>query len=304
MPSIIRTLSILLVLALAPGCRGSDEFINQRDSVDVAATPPASQPQESPPDQSPASAPAPQIAPQLDWDVETLLDKLERSAADLNAFTAKVTYQKEDSVLGRLETRTGELIYRLDASNDEKSFAILFEWTIINGRKRQDHKHYIFNGRWLAEIDHANKQFIKREIVAPGRKLDPLKLGEGPFPLPVGQPKAEVLARFDVTKAALPDAGLLKDLQNVDGLLLVPKPGTPESDEFAKVELFYDRQTLLPVGINTESKGDRKTIKLTEIRRNPELDEAALQKLNIQEPDPGEWRVDVRPWTARDERRH
>lgn len=229
--------------------------------------------------------------------VNALLDKLEKNAADLQAFTAKIAYEKEDAVLGRNELRTGELIYRLDPKTGEKSFAALFDSTIINGTKRNSPMHYIFNGRWLAEIDQQKKQFIKREIVPPGKQLDPLKLGEGPFPLPIGQPKSEVLARFDVTMMELPKEGLLKDLKDVDGLLLVPKAGTKEARDFARVGLFYDRKTLLPVGINAiEKNNDRKTIRLSDVQRNPSLTEDDLQKLNIQEPDARQWHIDVRPW--------
>lgn len=245
------------------------------------------------PQDVPAGVPQPQIPAELN----ALLDELEASAEDLHAFTAEVTYEKQDAILGRKELRAGKLIYRLDPHSREKAFAILFDSTIVNNRKRQDPKHYIFNGRWLAEIDAQNKQFIKREIVPPGKALDPLKLGEGPFPIPVGQPKAEVLARFDVTAAEIPGEGMLKELKEVRGLSLRPKPSSKEAEQYAKLDLFYERQSLLPVGIViSETNGDRKTVRLTDAKRNPDLADDQLQKLNIQEPDPREWRIDIRPW--------
>ncbi len=293
----MKTLLALLAIGLL-GCRNAVEGTAHAQSNPPASTQPAQQPPSDPakPAAPAAQPPAAPPGPQLDPAVDDLLTKLEKSATDLNSFTADVTYEKEDVVLGRRELRTGNLIYRLNPDNS-KSFAILFDSTIVNDKKRAEEKHYIFNGRWLAEVDHKNKQFIKREVVPPGKQLDPLKLGEGPFPLPVGQPKAQVLARFDVTKADLPKEGRLKDLRNVDGLLLVPKPGGPQAQDFAKVELFYDRETLLPVGIHTvEANGDHKTIRLTKVQRNPVLDAAALAKLDIKEPDAREWRIDVRPW--------
>lgn len=305
---LIKMMTPLVYMVLL-ACHPTDEMNRGGDAAPLPQTAPATHPS---PQTHPVPAQPPETighldppvaddgGPDLDPDVEALLDKLERSAGDLTAFTAKVAYEKQDTVLGRREVRRGDLIYRLEPQTGEKSFAILFETTQVGPRLRNDPQHYVFNGRWLAEIDHANKQFIKREVVPPGKQLDPLKLGEGPFPLPVGQPKAQVLARFDVTKAQLPKEGSLNDLQNVDGLLLVPKANTTEARDFTKVELFYDRQTLLPVGINLiEANGDRKTIKLTEIERNPALDEAALRKLSVEEPDPREWRIDVRPWVDR-----
>jgi hypothetical protein len=237
------------------------------------------------------------IAP-LDPGVGDVLARVEAAAKDLESFTADIAYEKESAELGRREVRTGQIIYRVDPETKAKSFAILFDFVIVNRVRRENKKHYIFNGRWLVEIDEQQKQFIKREIVPPGKTLDPLKLGEGPFPLPIGQSRDEVLARFDVTKPEeLPDEALLKDIDMADGLLLVPKPGTAEFNEFARVEIYYDRATSLPVGIfAVEADDGRKIVRLRDLKRNPTLDAAELKKLDIAEPDPKEWRIDIRPW--------
>ena len=285
-----------MLMGLIQGCQVNAAASQTQPAASTAPAHPAqSQPASQPIAKDDGAKPA---QPQLSEKVNDLLEKLQKNAIDLNAFTAGVMYEKEDAMLGRKELRTGEIIYRVDPQTKEKSFAISFDFAIVNGRKRQETRRYIFNGRWLAEIDDTQKQFIKREIVPPGKQLDPLKLGEGPFPLPIGQPKAEVLARFDVTSAELPQQGLLKDLQNVEGLLLVPKPGTQEAKEYVKVELFYDRQTLLPVGIHmVDPNGDQKTVKMMDMHRNPALTESEVAKLDIRDPDPREWRIDVRPWT-------
>lgn len=266
---------------------------------DALTQPPASAPSSQPGEAAPAEEGQPPViapvAQAIDPELDALLTRLEASAKDLTSFSARITYEKEDALLGRPELRTGEIIYRIDGEN--KSFAVLFDSRIINNRKESRLYHYIFDGRWLAEIDQEARQFIKREIVPPGKILDPLKLGEGPFPLPIGQAKSEVLQRFLVTKAEVPANGLLKSLKDVDGLLLIPKPNTPESREYQRVEIFYDRATSLPVGINAiECNDDRKTVKLADLQRNPTMDAAMLSKLNIAEPDPRQWKIDIRPW--------
>lgn len=230
--------------------------------------------------------------------VEKLLDELELAAGDLQAFTADVHYVHMEALLGRREIRTGELIYRVDATDASKSFAILFNSLIVGDRRQSQQKHYIFSDRWLVEIDHANKQFISREIVPPGRQLDPLKLGEGPIPLPIGQPKHEVLGRFDVTLLeGVPQEGPLAGLANVDGMRLVPKEGTNEAREYQHVDLYYDRTTRLPVGIETlETNDDRKIVRLRNVQHNPRLSDEQLQQLSIETPDPAEWAIDRRPW--------
>jgi hypothetical protein len=294
----ISLLISMTVCSFAVGCQ----------SATPAATAPATSSAEPPilaPDDEPLPPgvevnrddPDKAIAP-LDPGVGDMLDRIEAASKDLKSFTAAIVYEKQDEILGRREMRTGEIIYRVDPQTKEKAFAVIFDAVIVNKVKRPSDRHYIFNGRWLVEIDHENKQFIKREIVPPGKTLDPLKLGEGPFPLPIGQSKEEVLERFDVTMMqGLPEENLLKDLANVDGLLLVPKPGMPEFDEFARVALFYDRETSLPVGIfAVEANADRKIVRLRDLKRNPQLDDATLRKLDIAEPDPKEWRIDIQPW--------
>lgn len=230
--------------------------------------------------------------------VIALLDTLEHSAADLRSFTASIHYEVEDALLGEKVIRKGELVYRVEPEGGEKSFAILFESKIANGRKRDQLKHYVFSDGWFVEVDHQEKLFIKRQVVAEGEEYDPLKLGEGPFPLPIGQPREEVLARFDVSLIELPETGPLAKLKGktaVDGLRLIPKPDSAAAKDYAHIELFYDRDTRLPVGIDLiEVNGDRKTARLEGLQRNPLLDEAALAKLSIIEPDPTEWRIDIR----------
>jgi len=247
--------------------------------------------------------PAPDDPPNADdaFPVHQLLDRVESSAANLESFTASVYYETYDDLLDRREIRLGKLIYRItrpdDAERDITSFAVLFDSLIIGARRSNRMKHYIFHDRWLAEVDHEARQFIKRELVPPGRQLDPLKLGEGPIPLPIGQPKDEVLARFEVTLIERPDDGPLAKLDNVDGLLLIPREGTPEADEYRRVELFYDQETNLPVGINAiELNGNRKTVRLSDVKRNPDLTDEQLQHLSIEEPDPRRWSIDVRPY--------
>lgn len=227
-----------------------------------------------------------------------LLDRLETAAADLESFTAEIIYENWDDLLGRREIRQGKIIYQIDPDTDAKNFAILFESLTVNQRRQTRLRHFVFRDRWLAEIDHEAKQFIKRELVPPGRQLDPLKLGEGPVPLPIGQPKDEVLKRFKATLIDPPDdeLALLRGLDEVDGLRLIPREGSPEARDYQRIDLYYDRATSLPVGINViEANSNRKTVRLRNMQRNPELTDEQVEQLSIDEPDPREWSIDIRP---------
>ena len=234
-----------------------------------------------------------------DSEAVALLRKLEKGGDDLRAFTADIFFEEADALLGDVIRRSGEVIFQADPAEAVRSFAIAFDEVIANNRKREQQKRYVVSGRWLVEIDPEQKLFIKREIVPQGREFDPFKLGEGPVPLPVGQSADEVLHRFEASLAELPETGPLSKLRGkveVDGLELIPKPGRDVAEEFERIELFYDRATLLPVGVNViEVNGDRKTARLDNVRRNPQLTEQELEKLDITEPDPREWRIDIQP---------
>ncbi len=255
------------------------------------------------PHEPPTTQPQPEVEPDP---VEDLLDRLERSSADLRDFQARIRYDIWDAVTEEKQIRSGELIYQVDPDDGSKRFAILFDTFIFGNRQEKEAKHYIFADGWLVEVDHNRKQFIKRQIVAPGKTFDPLKLGEGPFPLPIGQPKTEVLARFDVKLLDAPSDPLLAKMltdRDVEGMVLFPKPNTPEAEKFQRVELFYDRKTMLPIGINAvaadaidpddPNSRNRKMVLLMDLKRNEGVDESTL---SIEEPDKRQWDIDIRPW--------
>ena len=244
----------------------------------------------------------PDIIPVDDPELDALLDKLEATGDELRNFAANITYRKKDGLLNRKETRIGSIVYVSEPveglpGQQIRKFAILFDVLVVNAQRRDRSKHYVFDGRWLAEIDAQSKQFQAREIVPPGRVLDPLKLGEGPFPLPLGQNKREVLTRFIVDWADMPPGGMLVNLENVIGILLVPRPGTDEAREFTRVEVFYDKDSLMPIGVDAVYRnGDRKSVLLKELQHNVELDDDALAKVNIKQPPRDKWVVIIEPW--------
>ena len=179
-----------------------------------------------------------------------LLVRLENAHAGVRDFQAKLIFEKWDAVLERREIRTGRLVF--EKTKDNRRLGILLDRLIIGGRAQDRRKDWIFDGGWLIERDHEARLFLKRQIVAPGENFDPLKLGEGPFPLPVGQPAGEVLARFEVELLDKPsDDNLAARLAKVktEGLLLRPRPATDLARDVERLELFYDTATLIPVGV-------------------------------------------------------
>ena len=248
----------------------------------------------------------PEAAAQPASAAHALLDRIAAADKDLQAITANIRKTKEEKVLRRKEIHLGRLIYLVDRPEPEsetliRKFAILFDkrYHGSGSRLREDVRddHFVFDGRWFADINHAEKQFIKTEIAPPGEHRDPLKLGEGPFPLPIGQDSAEVLARFVVTDAAIPEEGPLSTLprENVQGLHLVPKPNTAIAEDHASFDIYYDLTLNLPIGVAiVNTNGNREWVTLTNVKRNPELTAEDQERLSIETPSDPSWRIDIR----------
>lgn len=228
--------------------------------------------------------------------VDELLAAIEAAGGEVRNFRAGLSYEKFDKLLEESERRFGRVV--LDGSGKERRFAFLFEKFFDgSGRAEAMRDQWVYADGWIAEIDHDHKTFTKRQIVEPGKTFDPLKLGEGPFPLPLGQSKAEVVARFEASMCDLPDVPMLKALKDVHGLRLIPKQGTAMARDTEKVEVFYDRSSLVPRAVVMLAvNGDRTTVLLLEPALNAGLNAADAELLVMPSPDPASWAIDIRPW--------
>ncbi len=227
---------------------------------------------------------------------EAFLGELEKTATTISSMSGTLTLEKFDALGEETDQRMGRLV--LDGKDGKRRIAIRFE-EYIDGSGRLDRSvlHYIVADGWLCEIDHTNKSFTKRQIARPGEEFDPLALGNGPVPLPIGQKKADVLARFDVTETEVPaDIPLLGSLRDVAAMRLVPKPGSEAAKELENVDLFYDRTTLAPVGVvMREKNGNRTVARVTKPVVNGDVKPEDRALLEIPALDPKDWAHDVKP---------
>jgi hypothetical protein len=216
---------------------------------------------------SPAApvAPAPAAGPELTPEADAVLTALERAGDQIQALAAEVRYDRYSPLMDDRQVRIGRLYFENPGAGVKgeggkgKRFAILFEQLFLGDQKREDRKSYVFDGEWLVEKLPSEKLVIRRQIVAPGEQFDPLRIGQGPLPIPIGQPKSEILARFTVELRpptdglnASADAGadekaLLADMRSAAGaspstyqLRLAPK-GDPREADFKEVRLWYTK---------------------------------------------------------------
>ena len=226
---------------------------------------------------------------------DQLLDALERATDGLRDFRAAVIYDRTDAITGDRERRTGRIaLEQPPGDGTRRRFGIAFDQFIdAAGHASPQVQRFAFGDGWLVEFDDARRQCIERQLVPEGARLDPLRLGEGPMPLPVGQRSEDVRRRFTVSLAAAPDAPLLKRLEGVQGLVLVPKPGSGVDEDFEQVRVWYDLRNFAPVGVVATMKGgDVKTVLLRDVRVNAGLDDASRAMLDRKAPEG--WQRDVR----------
>jgi len=251
----------------------------------------------APPDLSPPAASAASEKSPSQIRVEEFLLELEKSGATIRSMSGALAYEKFDALVEESERRFGRIV--LESSEGKRRFAILFD-EFVDGTGRSDRSidHWIYADGWLSQQDHRNRSFTRRQIVAPGREFDPLALGEGPIPIPIGQKRAEVLARFEVAETEPPqDVPLLATLRNVAGLRLVPKPETEMARTTEAIELFFDRTTLAPTGVVIrERNGNRTIARIASPVVNGDVRPEDRALLEVPNPDPEAWAIDVRPW--------
>jgi len=147
---------------------------------------------------------------------------------------------------------------------------------------------YLLKNGWLYDLDFTKKIRNERQVSKPGDKVNLLKLGEGPFPLPIGQTKEDVHKNFEVTMTPLAKG----DPENSIHLQLKPREGTPLAKRFSKIDVWVDRATNMPTRIDTldAAGSEQRSTQLTHIIVNPK---PALTDADFTVPPTSGWNVHV-----------
>ena len=180
--------------------------------------------------------------------VDDVLDAMHDRGHDLRSFTADVTQNVTDSQ-GYDTTRTGKAWFQVLPGDDARVHLLLDHKKVGERPPTKSVVEYLLDkGGVLTNRDYTSKTESSRQVVAPGQKLNLFELGKGPFPLPIGQDKAEVYKQFDVElKRAVPADDPPRTLH----LLLTPKPGTPLAKQFKSVDVWVDVRQGMPVRVET-----------------------------------------------------
>ena len=262
--------------------------------TNVSAQPPApSEREPQPPVEVAEDAGAIRVPPH-DWkagdpidDADDLLVALETADKDIRTFKADVRYTRVFSLAGDEQVRDGTLYFETVDRGDEKTpalrrFAVIFTSLRVGSRLEKERKEYIFDGTNLVEKlpDEKDRVFIKRQVVAPGERFDPLRVGQGPFPVPVGQRRSEVVERYVARLApateGLDDESLIKfvsgtkESEGTWQLVLTPRVAPQDADEQTEIRVWYRKSDLLPrLAITTNLSGDVSTVQMLNPENNP-----------------------------------
>jgi len=218
---------------------------------------------------------------------QQLLVALERIDDRVDTLQGDVQYDKRFRLQGDRHVRRGKLFYKAERSESDggrvrpnRKFEIDFQtlWLVSAGRQEEDRQIWVFDGEWLIEKRPDKKQFIARQIAAPGDDFDPLSIEEGIMPIPIGQRAADVLERFEVELVPHPE-GIEDEPKTlttfVDGchqLRLVPKASRAEDAKFREIRLWYEKESLMPrMSRAVDRGGDVSFVQLLNVKRNERL---------------------------------
>lgn len=224
----------------------------------------------------PAAAPAAaaQAGP-ADSAVDPILDQLDQRGQNLDSFTADVSLLERDDSIAQESTRKGKVWFQ-KLPDGSARMRVAFVDKLDEKTKKVDPIDYVLDAGWLLERQHAKKIQVRRQVLRPGEKVNLLKLGEGPFPLPIGQKRDDVKRQFDVVPAKPDKAADPAYAPGAPRLVLRPRDGTPLKRKFSAIDVWVDPKTNMPVKIETVDNKETtvKSTELTNVQVNPKLTDA------------------------------
>jgi hypothetical protein len=221
-----------------------------------------------------------------DSSVDEILDALDARGKGFKTFTADVKLAETTTDFGDSTTKTGKVLYE-DRGNGDARIYVKFDTSQKNDEqpKKQRLEYKLEDGK-LIERNYGKSSQTTQQVLRPGEKINLLKLGEGPFPLPIGQPKEEVHKQFGVTKVA-PDKD---DPNGTVHLQLIPAPNTRFARQFKSIDAWVDGNSHMPTRIKTRDRNETmdRTTDLSNVQINPKLTD---QDFAMEKIDPSKWNV-------------
>ncbi|MFO0837558.1 MAG: hypothetical protein U1D55_03460 [Phycisphaerae bacterium] len=189
--------------------------------------------------------------PALSPEVDRILTRMEERKVD--DLRAEVTWETRFTIDDPDEAakKVGELWFQ--DGKPAPRFMARFKKKISGKRVDNLDEQHLFDGFWFTERDGETKSVTKRQVRRADDPMNPYKIGQGTFPLPFGQKKADILREFDVKlEASGADAP-----ENTDHLRLMPRADSDLGRIYGRVEFWVAREgkiSGLPVKVRAEKR--------------------------------------------------
>jgi hypothetical protein len=269
----MKSLFALCVLSFAIGCASDASAQNparpsNKAPADLGDAPPA------------PTSPAPARAV---VSIDEVLDALDRQGDQIKDFTADVALTETDELTKEAFTRAGTVRFQKLPDGDARIRVDFKTRKAGDGKPRPEQIEYLLDKGWLTERNYRKTNQVRRQVIKPGEKIDLLKLGEGPFPLPIGQAKEDVKRMFDVEVVPTAEgdpAGTIRGR-------LKPKEGTQFARRFKHIDVWVDPRAQMPRRIETLDVNEqtRQTTDLENVKANTGLrdDDFKLKEVNAKD---------------------
>ena len=225
--------------------------------------------------------------------LDEILDALDARGKGFNTFTADVALTEESTDVGNATTKWGKAWYQNQGEGNAR-IRVTFDSVQRNeGKKLAEKIDYELVDGKLIERNYKARSQETNQVIRPGEKIDLFKLGQGPFPLPIGQPKDEVHKQFEVKKGE-PD----KDNPDPPGTVhirLVPNPDTRLARKLKTIDAWVDVKSHMPIRIKTRDHNETmdRTTDLSNVQINGSVSDSDFDLGKL--PDPN-WNVTDQPY--------
>jgi outer membrane lipoprotein-sorting protein len=216
-----------------------------------------------------AAKPAGPVANPTNAAAKAILDRLEKAGKNYATLRTDVEYEVVNRMTGEKEQRNGWVAYQKETKDQPAKFRVHFDTLRLeDGPTTQNMVDYIFDGRFVTKDQYKTKTRTRWQVAAEGERVEALKIGKGPFPVPFGQKTSDVRTYLQ----AVTRATEASDPPDTDYLKLTPLPGKEKDVNFVRLEMWIDRKTNLPVKICVRDENKNvKTVVFTNTKTDPKI---------------------------------
>lgn len=272
-----------LSLLWLPACAVAQNAEGTASALPASTLPASNQPAPAAPAVEPVAQTQP-AAPAADLHaIEQHLKDLQKTGQTLLDFSAKIKLTEVDNATGLETQRIGKIVFQRRGPGDDRIRVTFESEKIADGDRILRKLEYLLQDGKMWDRDYSKKTETIRQITRPGEKIDLLKLGEGPFPLPIGQDPAEVHKQFEVSQSPSAD-----DPADSFHLVLTPRVDSSLARKLKQLDVIVGNKSLFPERIITLDPQQTKvqTIELNDLKLNAKLEDKAFELPSI---DGQEW---------------